>query len=557
MDSSPAPAEPRPTSRGLLVALAGVVVLALGLLAWRASFGLTFADDSYYVIVPMRLAAGARPLADDTSLQSLGFLAAVPFVGAWIAVFGMTGVVLASRLVYVLLASLAEIVVIRSLRPAFSVTIAALCAMPILLSPPFDLVAVSYNTSAMLAFMLAVALGFAAHSRASRSAAVASGVAIALGSVSYPPLAIAGIVLLVTLAIALRSKVLRTMLFAGFGVTLVVAVVWILRPLSAADLANVCRVALAYSEPLLPKLARLGFNLASLLDPLFWPLWIVAGLLTFAEWSDRVRTVLWILLPFAAMLKGVVALLTGSYQAFGAVGAAWVVVFTVAAAAPVLVQARRTGSRQVAWLLSASAPFALVGSATVLLVSQAGLYSGVLIAPFAPLALAVLAGWMTLSAEMATERAVGIAGSAVLAVLVGMMFATQFEGGPVLGLRDRVASGAYAWIATDRADPPRLKALHALEQRLAGPSKRLLVVGEPGPYLLSDARPVTPATWLDPNHLTQITIDYFDRHGYPDLVLVGRGQLGSNAAPDGLLRRLLPGYRAMETTGGYTAYVRR
>ena len=103
-------------------------------------------------------------------------------VWAWRELFGLTGIMLAVRLYYVSLATAGAAVAYRLLRPSFH-PLAALAGVSIpLLAPPYHLLAPTYNTTAALAFTLAVAFGVAAIRDRRAGFAVAFGCAIVLGS---------------------------------------------------------------------------------------------------------------------------------------------------------------------------------------------------------------------------------------------------------------------------------------------------------------------------------------------------------------------------------------
>src|SRR5450756_1460194 len=92
-------------SRRLTAGTLSVAFVVVALAAYRASLGASFYDDTYYVTSAVRLAQGARLFVDEMSLQALGQVPVVPFVKAWMALFGLSGLVLATRLLYVVVAT--------------------------------------------------------------------------------------------------------------------------------------------------------------------------------------------------------------------------------------------------------------------------------------------------------------------------------------------------------------------------------------------------------------------------------------------------------------------
>ena len=164
----------------------GVVAIVL----FRAVFGASLYDDTYYVTTALRFANGARPFAEEMSLQALGQLLSVPFVWAWQATFGLTGIMLAVRIYYVALATGAAAVTYRLLRPTLRPAAAAVAVTLPLLAPPYHLLMPTYNTMAVLAFTLAIALGFGALRDGHTAPAVWSGVLLAVGPLAPPALTV-------------------------------------------------------------------------------------------------------------------------------------------------------------------------------------------------------------------------------------------------------------------------------------------------------------------------------------------------------------------------------
>ena len=89
--------------------------------------------------------------------------------------------------------------VYRAFRPSFGSRAAALAIIAVVLAPPYNVMAVSYNTSAELAYVLAIALGWQAVRDGSRRSSAGAGAAAALGALSYPTLAPVAVVMGLTL----------------------------------------------------------------------------------------------------------------------------------------------------------------------------------------------------------------------------------------------------------------------------------------------------------------------------------------------------------------------
>jgi hypothetical protein len=75
-----------------------IAVVIIGATYVRMYFGADFTDQAYYVAVPYRFVLGARPFIDETtpSQQSAGLLG-YPFIWAYHALFGVSGIILFAR----------------------------------------------------------------------------------------------------------------------------------------------------------------------------------------------------------------------------------------------------------------------------------------------------------------------------------------------------------------------------------------------------------------------------------------------------------------------------
>src|SRR5690606_13633620 len=82
--------------------LAALGVLGM-LLFWRAMLGLDMSDEAHVVALARRVATGAVPFRDEMNIQMLGSLPAVPFTWLWLNVVGTDGLVVASRVFFLVL----------------------------------------------------------------------------------------------------------------------------------------------------------------------------------------------------------------------------------------------------------------------------------------------------------------------------------------------------------------------------------------------------------------------------------------------------------------------
>ena len=177
--------------------------------SWRASVGLDHGDGSHAVGLGMRLAQGDLPMADEMNFQVLGALPAVPFVWLWLHLVGNEGVILASRLGFVLFAAIVGWASWRALRPMVGPAVAAGAVVAALIPAPYNLTTISYNTSPNLLLLLAATAGArAGHSTDGRWAAGA-GVAAVFAALCNPVTApAAGLTLVLVMLLSRRRQVL-------------------------------------------------------------------------------------------------------------------------------------------------------------------------------------------------------------------------------------------------------------------------------------------------------------------------------------------------------------
>jgi hypothetical protein len=556
-------------------AIAIAVLALVALTAWRSTFGLSFLDDSYYAGVTLRLAQGARLFADEMYVQSLGFLAAVPFAKLWTAIFGMTGFVAAIRVFYVALASLVGAFMYRVLRPSFGRWAALAAVGAPLLAPPYNLLAVSYDTMAALGMMLALVLCFRALRDSSRWAAAGAGAAAAFACVSYPPFVLVAVTLLVTFAVLARDRRLTGSLAAGAAVVAFGFGAWLLSRASITDFQLTYEYVFgAYST------AGPGGRLASELGHLWevltrtWgvPLWAwyapALGVSIGCAWISRssperrrMRALLAALLPVALAVEAF-----ANWSALGrsatveTIGGNFLIAF-VLFALPGIIAGLGTVSADVRRLLVIALPTGLVGFLVVSVLTSAGIVWASGIGGLAPLAMAAVAWWMGEVGRSEWRLAGAAAALGLLLVLAVLLFGTSFRDGAPLTLHQTIGSGPYAGITTTGALGERVAAFEQLTARWVRPATGVLFFEYPGGYVLQRGVMVTNAVWLNVGPVDRITIDYYDRMGrWPDVVFVPSSLLTSSGgstesrAADPLLAALAARYHVVERSAatGYT-----
>ncbi len=509
-------------------------------------------------------------------LQSLGFLVAVPFARLWTSLFSTTGLFLALRLFYVALASAAGYATYRVLRPSFGEWPAFVAGAAWLLAPAYNLFAVDYNTMAALGMVLACAGTFAALRDGSRRAALLAGAAAAFASVSYPPLVLAALTLLLTFWLLGRDRRLVGAALAGAAAVVVPFAVWLATQATVADLRATADYLLAASRVSGPLASggRLGAVLGKLGETLLrtWgvPLWAwfapsaaisMGATLPAMRAPERARARAWLLaaLPVALVLP---VLANASIAGLGnrTFAGNYLTAFVLFAAVPMLSDLRDMDAPMRRFVLLAL-PASVVGTLVVTSLSSAGLYLASQIVGLAPLAVATVVWWASTVERSLGSRAGRVA---MLALIVGItvcLFGVAFSQDPPLTLKARVGSGAFAGVLTNESRREFLDTLESLSRRYVAPGDGVLFVAAPGAYLaLSAGTALTNATWLDHGPADGAAVDYYDRIGrWPDVVFVETKVLEEAGAPgtaaaDPLLFELGRRYRAVETSSsiGFT-----
>jgi hypothetical protein len=555
------------------IALTALVLIALA--AWRSTLGMTFLDDAYYAGVTLRLAQGARLFADEMMVQSLGFLAAAPFAKLWTMIFGMTGFVAAVRVFYVALASAVGLCMYRVLRPSFGRWAALVGVAVPLLAPAYNLLAVSYDTMAALGMMLALILCFKALRDSNRWAAAGAGAAAAFACVSYPPMILAAVGLLVTFGVLARDRRLTGSMAAGAAIVAVGFGAWLLGRASIADLQMTYHYAFgAYSTggaggKLVSEFGQLWVALQrTWLFPLWaWyapPVAVGVGYAVVARrgcQQDRCRGLLAVLLPVALAIP-VFADWSALHRVatLDTLGGNYLIAF-VLFALPGILAGLRSVSADVRRLLLLALPVGLVGFLVVSVFTSAGIERASGIVGLASLVMAVVVWWAGEVERLGSPSIGATAAVGLLLLVVVLLFGTSFKDDAPLTLHHTIGSGPYAGITTTDAHAARVAAVERLTAKWVGPTTGVLFFEYPGGYVLQRGVMDTNSVWLNVGPADRITIDYYDRAGrWPDVVFVPSGLLlpsGASTEPsaaDPLLAALAGRYHAVERSAaaGYT-----
>jgi len=548
----------------------GIVALAvLAIVIVRTALGTNFYDGAYYVVVPLRIARGARLLADEMALQAFGSLVAVPFVKVWTALFGLTAISLAVELFYVALASVAAFFCYRLLRPTLRPAAAALAVGLPLLAPPYHLIAPSYNTVAELAFLLATCLAFAALRDENRAYAAGFGVALVVGTIAYPPLVFAALAFFAMFAAFAwhAPRLIGASLLAGIGTAAVCAAALF----SAVSVAEV-RAAIAFAtanvghigSPVAKLRYYAGNSGRALFQPLLLPMWVLALVATPPFVPRRLRAVALATIPLAAALPGAVLVAKADDFTFGTAAATWYLIFSAGILLPVLVWAIRTRRKPVLRLMALTAPFAVIGYLTIAYSTNSSWHRGVPVIVVAAFGIGLVAGWVEALADAGGAWSLSLGPALALVAIVGLLYSTLFGDAGLLLPHTFVLSGPYAGLVTSVDHAQDIRDLSAAGREWVRPNDRVLFLGIKDGYLLVGGQIDTNAVWLPPQASDSSAIGYFSRPGnhWPDVVFVDDtaisddGGIARHAALDPLFARIKAEYHLVGTVAGFSVYRR-
>ena len=562
---SPSPRSQPGRRQNLGVALLASVTIVF--VALRAARGLSFYDDSYYTVIPLRFAQGVRLFVGELSLQSIGEMVTVPFLKLYTALFGTTGIVLFVRELYIVIAAVVGFVLYRVLRREFSAPAVAIAVVLPMLALPYHLFAPTYNTIAQLCFTLAVVLGWASIRDGRRGLAVACGVALAAGAAAYPPLAIAAIVLFATYALVARKWGLVFAALGGATATALAIAAVMLVGLSADDIRRTIAFASANVGSITSPAAKLRFALGqlggALVGRLLWPMWALAAVATVPLVPARVRAAALTAIPVAAAVPAVWLLSRGDGFSFGSAASPWLITLTLGIAVPSLVWAWRAGERSLLQLALLAAPFAVTGYVTIEYVTNSSWNRGTGSIAVAPLSLALLLCWSSAIADGWDAEVQWAGVAAALLVAYALLFANIFSDPLTWNSHALITSGPYAGITTSVQRRDELSALQAAAKRWVGPTARVTFLGEREAYLAVGGVIDTPAVWLPPASSDQATIAYYARVGGPaqvvfvdELAIAREGGYAGGRLVDPFLDYVLTNYHRVGTVAEFGVFQR-
>ncbi|WP_207555677.1 hypothetical protein [Intrasporangium flavum] len=477
------------------------VVLA-GAAIWRARYGIDFSDSSHAVELALRMAQGDAPFRDELNIQVLGSWPAVPFVWVWTHVAGIDGLVLASRVFYVLLGLACGVASWRAVAPHVGRGTAAAAIGVALIPAAYNQQVVSYNTTPSMAYLLAVCAGAAAIGRRSLPWGVVSGAAVVLGAMSHPVTAPAAVALVVVLLLLARGRGLLGV-GAGLAGTGIVVAVLALGVWGLANLRETLAFTDDYQSTRAPREVRIDRWLTFLGGEMSQP-WAVAAFvlsgLAVLVWAvPALRRARGVLVVAAVAAAGVQAVLRGSSGSTFSV-ASWLspvlatvllVVLLPTALASAVARRGMTARVVALGLLPTLVGMPFVAGFT----SSAPIWgaTGAVIAPGLFAVTVATLAWVS-------EHGRVVKAAVALLLVAGLAFvhtANSFRDGSPGHLTATVADGAYAGL---RTTPERRETIADNQLALslcARPGDGVLAYIYPAAFLLGDVRFATPITWLD------------------------------------------------------------
>lgn len=503
------------------------LVLALALLAWRLPLGASTDDDAHVVTLALRLARGDIVFSDEMNLQVTGAFLAVPFIWVWDHVVGPTGIALAARVWFVVVALAVGAVTVRGLRTRYAAWPATAATVAALLGLPYQLPLLSYASVPVLALVLATAAGIALRETRSTGWAVTLGLTSAAGAIASPQLTPAFALALLaalarvpdrrarvttgTAALTLGAVVSALVLVLAGPNAVAESLRYLLDSRGSGDLSTTARAARA-----------LG-TYEGLRFPLYWPLLVCLFVSLLGLWRSRWRAVGLTASAAAVVWAAGVSTLaaTGVLPQlwFGNTAAALESVLVLALAVPVAAEVRWQRVPGAAGELAAALLPALVAAAIVAATTNSGPEYSVHGAALAGLFLVLVCQWST--AVTSRSRLPGAVAAAPATGMALVLLVLPFGGASSLAVDTRLTSGPWAGLVTTSTKAAQLSAVGATVERATQGGRSVLVLGASGAYLAARGPMATPSVWLDQRPGNVRALQWFTRtRTVPDVVLI-------------------------------------
>lgn len=574
--SSDAPAdavrEPPPIDEeDLTAARIGIAAFAVFAL-WRVTVGIDFGDGAHAVAQALRLANGDVPFVDEMNLQAQGALLAVPFTWVWRNSVGIDGIVLASRVWYLVVACGAGWLAVRALRTQLPAVVAVAAVAVALVPTPYNLLNVSYNTVPGLALLVSAAAGFAALNTRRRLWAAVCGLASVVAVFSHPAVLPGAAVLLVTVVVLSeregQRRITRHVVVSAAGLS-VLALGWLTLVVGLGNVARTFRYTTDYQSLRAPPVTRLRWFIDGYLDTLvdwrYVPMFVLA--VAAVTTGRRTAAVAAALVPLAAAGPSVALALDGLAQplAIGATIGTYTTIVVFALTVPVVLWSRRAGQRSVTRLLLIAVPSAAINVPAMAMTTSADALWGATVGSLVPLVAALTVGLIMMARDVSpSPTAVRAVAAGVLIVFVAVQTLYSFRNGTPWNASERVTSGPNAGLSTPAGYRGYEAATRTVIEHHVDDGDSVLFYVFPAGYLATEAPMDTNIVWLGRfRQANQATVDWFERTDRrPDVVFVPQvlveeaGSWEALADEDPLVAHLRTNYS--EPVGdGYFYVVRR
>ncbi len=506
-----------------LAALA-VAVAALGIMGWRILHGVDLLDEAFYAAIPARFAMGDRPFVEDLSVAQTAGLLLYPFVKAYFAIAGSTGVFLFLRVLYLVFFACVGWSAYAMARPHVPRPTALLLATACCCYLPYSLPGLGYNTLAIGLFAIGLFTSVrwlldeqAPARRPWREPIYWAGLAHAAACFAYPTQVLSAFAALACLVVLARGRRLRALvLYVAGGLTFTALLSPVLFSAGLAGLRDmvhytsgdspgsgfapavvVGRLAdflrlhpelpLAAAALLAAAVAVRYLPRAVALAMIFFPLAVRGSVLVDYLGSIGFVAGFGALAPLLALALGL---------GFGRTGAArrTAVVLAVGVAVPSMVAG-------LMWSLSSTnremaagiglLPAAIAAALCLALFVQHALAS----AAERPDASGASAAW---TARLAA--AASLSPAVLVILLLGYVLgdAAYYNDGPRHRLTERMTEGPYWGLSTTPANAAKIRALSAdLRAYRGGPGSHLYY-NVPAAYLIAERPPLVGAVWIFP-----------------------------------------------------------
>ncbi|MGH8774633.1 MAG: hypothetical protein ACRDWI_05465 [Jiangellaceae bacterium] len=546
----------------------GAVLLAL-FACWWSTLGADLSDDAHNIALAWRLSLGDAPFVDEMNTQATGAFLAVPFTWLWTQLFGVSGLVLASRLFFVAVAFGVGYLAYRALRTTLRPATAAVAVAAPLMALPYHLGQISYNTMPILGLVLATTAGFAAVLHRDRRWAAIAGAAAAIAVVSFPMVVLGGVLILVAVTLLSRRRnIVAAVVLGGLAVSVPVGL-WLLLGVGPSRIGETLRFTLDYQALRVPVSERGRVALDAYTFHLglrkYWPMWAAAAIAAIPLAPPRIRALAAAGVPVLAAAPGIHHLVNGvPGPAFGKIAGVYAITVSLALLVPVSVWAYQRRRQDIGVLICLSLPAALVTVPLLASTTSSGVGWGVHVIGGSCLFMTLVAGWCEMVAEPAPRAR--ILGCAFPVVIIGLLLTfTPFKDGPPWQATTRITTGPFAGITTDAGGAARIDETAAAAQWWVEPDDGVLLYGLAGDYLLTRGHPVTNIMWLgDFGEANRATLDYFERTGRtPDVVLVNHalvdqaGGYEQLADRDPLIAYIVANYHVVDPEASVTTVLRR